>query len=116
VQIKFQSRLDGYYEHPTNKELKSLLSDFEVLLDSRACHVRIGPRNFLDRASGEKRLCTFKGQQEQRSRVRSAWKPTGSALLAYRTANEVNHRFIRSNGIKMHIAKDGEGLSRAEQG
>jgi pimeloyl-ACP methyl ester carboxylesterase len=39
----------------------------------------------------------------------AAWKPTGSALPAYRTANETNHRFVRSNGIKMHIAEDGEG-------
>ena len=28
---------------------------------------------------------------------------------AYPTANEMNHRFVRSNGIKMHIAEDGEG-------
>ena len=28
---------------------------------------------------------------------------------AYPTANEMNHRFVRSNGIKMHIAQDGEG-------
>jgi len=29
--------------------------------------------------------------------------------VAYTTANEMNHRFVRSNGIKMHIAEDGEG-------
>ena len=65
--------------------------------------------NFLDPAFSKKRLCAFKSQQEQRSRVGSARKPTGYSLLAYRTANEMNHRFIRSNGIKMHIAEDGEG-------
>jgi len=42
-----------------------LLSGFEVLLDSRACHVRIRPRNFLDPAFSKKRLCTPKGQQEE---------------------------------------------------
>ena len=29
--------------------------------------MRTGPRNFLDRASGKKRLLTFKGQQEERA-------------------------------------------------
>ena len=58
--------------------------------------MRTGPRNFLDRASGKKRLCTFKGQQEKESRVGSAWKPTGSALPAYRAANE--ERAVRQLG------------------
>jgi hypothetical protein len=53
-------------------------------------------RNFLDPAFSKKRRCTFKGQQEKESRVGSAWKPTGSALAAYRAANE--ERAVRQLG------------------